>query len=112
MSSPDPMPPTSFIFCAPSQAVSSTIWFVRRTTQSFRRSSVGETSRRPLSANEIAVVDEAPRGPRRPRRCVGGDAAIRAECHLGHDMVAVRADQWCTRAGFVVLAQERRLQYD
>src|SRR6478609_11511404 len=105
MSSPDPMPPTSLTFCAPSQAVSSTILFFRPTTQSFRRSSVGETSRRPLSANEIAIVGEAPHSPRRPRRSVGGDAAIRAECHLGNDLAAVRAQQRCTRAGFVLLAQ-------
>src|SRR5712671_1313695 len=99
------MPPTSFTSCAPSLALSSTILSFRLTTQSFRRSAAGETSRRPLSANEIAVVDEASRGPRRPRRCVGGDAAIRTELHVGHDPVAVRAEQWCTRAGFVLLAQ-------
>src|SRR5258707_12723291 len=99
------MPPTSFTFCAPSLALSSTILFFRPTTQSFRRSAAGETSRRPLPANDIAVVVEAPRGPRRPRRCVGGDAAIRAECHVGNELVAVRAQQRCTRAGFVLLAQ-------
>src|ERR1700755_257585 len=99
------MPPTSFTFCAPSRALSSTILFTRPTTPSFRRSAAGETSRRPLSANEIGVVDEASCGPGRPRRCVGGDAAIWTERHVGHYMIAVRAEQWCARARFVLLAQ-------
>src|SRR5258707_3580261 len=99
------MPPNSFTFFAPSLALSSTILFFRLTTRSFRRSAAGETSRRPLAANEIAVVDEASRGPRRPRRCVGGDAAIRAECHVRNELAAVRAQQRCTRAGLVLLSQ-------
>src|SRR3954449_2646347 len=99
------MPPTSFTFCAPSLALSSTILFFRLTTQSFRRSAAGETFRRTLSANENAVVVEAPRGPRRPRRCVGGDAAIRAERHVRDDLVAVRAQQRSTRARLGRLAQ-------
>jgi hypothetical protein len=52
ISSPDPMPPSRFTCCAPSLALSSTILLFRLTTQSFRRSAAGETSRRPLSANE------------------------------------------------------------
>src|SRR5258705_4268651 len=99
------MPPNSFTFFAPSLALSSTILFFRLTTRSFRRSAAGETSRRPLSANDIAVVDEASRGPRRPRRCIGGDAATRAECHVRNEMVAVRAQHRCTRDRFVLLAQ-------
>src|SRR6185369_6141849 len=106
------MPLTSFTFCARSPALSSTILFFRLTTQSFRRSAAGELSRRRLSANEIAVVDGAPRGPRRPRRCVGGDAAVRAECHIRNELAAVRAQQRSARARFVLLAQQRRLQHD
>src|SRR6478752_3453126 len=103
------MPPTSFPCCAPSPALSSTILFFRPTTPSFRRSAAGESSRRPLPANEIAIVGEAPHSPRRPRRCVGGNAAIRTECHVGNELAAVRAQQRCTRAGFVLLVQESRL---
>src|ERR1700752_1193690 len=99
------MPPTSFTFCARSLAPSSTILFFRLTTRSFRRSAAGESSRGPLSANEIAVVDEASRGPRRPRRCVGGEAAVRAECHVRNELAAVRAQQRSARARFVLLAQ-------
>src|ERR1700722_11394833 len=56
MSSPDPMPPTSFTFCAQSPALSSTILFFRLTTPSFRRSSAGEAPQRSLSANDSGIV--------------------------------------------------------
>src|SRR3954453_20401538 len=98
------MPPNSFTFFAPSSALSSTILFFRLTTPLFRRSTVTETSRGQLPANDIAAVGEGTRGPRRPRRCAGGDTAVRPACHVRNDEVAVRAQQWCTRARVVLLA--------